>query len=209
MGAVSALSALDIEWAVATRSRTGETRSGDQHLVERRGGLVLAAAIDGLGHGDEAANAAGRAVSVLADASDWRLQDLFQRCHVALVGTRGVVMSCAVLDLQRGSMTWAGIGNVEGVVMGPATDAKQTLTVRSGVIGYQVPTLGVATVPLGAGSLLVFSTDGIKAGFEVGLEFEESPEHNARRILEKHGSSIDDALALVLQVQDGRSHAGP
>src|SRR2546430_2951080 len=36
-----------------------------------------------------------------------------QRCHWALKGSRGVVMSLAFANPQQNAMTWAGVGNVE------------------------------------------------------------------------------------------------
>ena len=46
------------EWAVAFRPAPGELVCGDRHLVREQEGLVLAAVVDGLGHGTSAAEAA-------------------------------------------------------------------------------------------------------------------------------------------------------
>ena len=192
---------------MAGKPRPGETESGDRHFFERRDSQVLAAVVDGLGHGSAAAEAACRAVAVLGGTADWRLEELFQRCHKALLGSRGVVMSCALLDLDRGAVTWAGIGNVEAILMAPGASSKQTLAVRSGVIGYEVPALHVATAAVVAGSWLVLATDGVKPGFDARVRLDETPESNARRIVADHGRSNDDALALVLWVGDGRLFA--
>jgi len=52
VGAVTdAIGSLDVAWAVADRPRSGESVSGDRHLVQRRGEQVLAVVVDGLGHG--------------------------------------------------------------------------------------------------------------------------------------------------------------
>ena len=40
-----------IEWGVATRALPGQAESGDRHLVQRFPDGVLAAVVDGLGHG--------------------------------------------------------------------------------------------------------------------------------------------------------------
>src|SRR5437870_3753009 len=47
-----------IDWGVATLAHAGEKESGDLHLVKQVGRGVLVAAVDGLGHGAEAAAAA-------------------------------------------------------------------------------------------------------------------------------------------------------
>ena len=51
-----------IEWAVAGAPIDGETESGDLHAVVQFEGGVLVGAVDGLGHGAEAAVAARAAV---------------------------------------------------------------------------------------------------------------------------------------------------
>ena len=43
-------------------------------------------------------------------------EELDARCHDRLRATRGVVMSLASLDQERGILTWLGVGNVAGVV---------------------------------------------------------------------------------------------
>jgi phosphoserine phosphatase RsbX len=56
-----------VEWGVATRSRRGEATSGDLAVVALLPEGALIAAIDGLGHGGEAARAARRAGAVVRD----------------------------------------------------------------------------------------------------------------------------------------------
>jgi len=202
--------ALEVEWAVAEKPRTGESESGDRHLVEQRGDRLLAGVIDGLGHGSAAGEVAERALAAIAKAPEWRLEDLFGRCHEALRGSRGAVMSLALLDLAQATVTWAGIGNVEGLLMAPAGAGKDSLTARSGVVGYEMPALRPITLPLPAGSSLVLATDGIKPGFEARLRLGERAERAATRILANHSHSDDDALVLVVVTRDGRSLAsGP
>ena len=205
-----AIGSLDVAWAVADRPRSGENVSGDRHLVQRRGEQVLAVVVDGLGHGPVAAEAAERALAALAGSKSWHLVDMFQLCHLALSGSRGVVMSAAVLDLQLATVTWSGIGNVEGVVITPGRAGKDSLTTRSGVVGYDIPRLYAPTHAIAPGSCLVLATDGIKPGFDTSVRPGEAPERSAQRILADHGHSNDDALVLVLLTRDGRSHVpGP
>ena len=104
-----------IDWGVATLALAGQTESGDLHLVKPVGRGVLVAAVDGLGHGAEAAAAARAAVTALDRHADEFLIPVVRKCHEALIGTRGVVMSLAYLDGAKRSLIWLGIGNVEGV----------------------------------------------------------------------------------------------
>src|SRR5207249_5653266 len=90
-----------IDWGVATLALAGEAESGDLHLVKPVGRGVLVAAVDGLGHGAEAAAAARTAVTTLDRHADEFLIPVVRKCHEALIGTRGVVMSLAYLDGAR------------------------------------------------------------------------------------------------------------
>src|SRR2546425_324718 len=86
-----------IEWGVAGLALPGEARSGDLHLVKPVGTGVLVAVVDGLGHGAEAASAAQAAVAALERHATESPVPLIERCHRALQGTRGAVISMAGL----------------------------------------------------------------------------------------------------------------
>src|SRR6266571_213760 len=106
-----------IEWGVASLALPGEAESGDRHLVKPVGTSVLVAVVDGLGHGAEAASAAQAAVAALERHASESLVGLVERCHRALKGTRGAVMSVAAFSRHDRSMTWVGVGNVEGLLV--------------------------------------------------------------------------------------------
>src|SRR2546422_418308 len=106
-----------IEWGVASLALPGEAESGDRHLVKPVGTGVLVAVVDGLGHGAEAASAAKAAVAALERHASESPVPLLERCHRALKGTRGAVMSVAAFSRHDRSMTWVGVGNVEGLLV--------------------------------------------------------------------------------------------
>src|SRR6266480_5462386 len=102
-----------IEWHVVQLTLKGQEKSGDHCLVKPFETSVLVAVVDGLEHGEEAAAAAKIAVDVLeANARDDVIA-LFKRSHEALRGSRGVVMSVALLNGLEGTMTWLAGRNVE------------------------------------------------------------------------------------------------
>ena len=186
----------------------GQGESGDQHLVccHQRG--ILVAAIDGIGHGEEAANAAKAAVAILKAGVDEPVISLLQRCHEGLRATRGVVLSLASIDQEHGLMTWAGVGNVQGAWMragAQKSSVQEVLLLRGGVVGSQLPALQAAVLPIGKGDTLVFVTDGIRGDFAAGLSALESPQRAADRILERHCRGNDDALVLVVRLTGVRA----
>lgn len=194
-----------IEWGVASRAMEKEAESGDLHLVQPRPEGVLVAVVDGLGHGQEAAAAARIAITELAESARGSLISLMTRCHQKLVGTRGVVMTLASINELEDSMptlTWLGVGNVEGLVL--RADPKgvpgvEGVLSRGGVVGYQLPMLQASVVPIRRGDTLVLATDGIRSGFVEGLALSDPPQKMADRILDRHGKDTDDALALVVR----------
>src|SRR5271165_5988082 len=105
-----------IDWAVAAQTLAGERESGDRHWVKVCATQARVAVLDGIGHGSEAALAAQSALSTLKQFEGDSPIALFQRCHEQLRSTRGVVMSLASFCARDHTMTWLGVGNVEGVL---------------------------------------------------------------------------------------------
>jgi serine/threonine protein phosphatase PrpC len=189
-----------IEWGVACSPLPGQKQSGDLHLVKPSPTGVLVGVVDGLGHGREAAAAAKIAVSHLENYAHEPVFSLVQRCHRALIGTRGAVMSLALFDRTGHFITWIGVGNVLGLLFhvdGRQKPGIDSLIQRGGVVGYQMPPLKPSNVPVLRNDLLILATDGIKRGFVPGLKLDGSPQQVADHILAKHFKGTDDGLVLV------------
>lgn len=189
-----------LEWGVAARPLPGEHESGDHFLVKTVADGATIAVVDGLGHGAEAALAARRAVAAVEAAAQDPLPALFRRCHEALVGTRGVVMSVAALDHRHSRLTWAGVGNVDAWLVRPHAEGgrvRTSLVPRGGVLGRGVPPLTPVTLTIDAGDLLIFATDGIREGFVESVSLQDQPQRSAGRIMATYGKGTDDALVLV------------
>jgi phosphoserine phosphatase RsbX len=195
-----------VEWGVAGRQKPGETLSGDLHLVKPLETGVLLAVADGLGHGEAAAETARLALNAVEEYAHKPLVDVMENCSRKLRGTRGVVMSLAVLNALNNSMEWLGVGNVEGVLVRSAPDgkpARESLLLSCGVVGGQLPPLRTAALEITRGDTLVFATDGIQRGFEDSMVLLQGPQETAQGILERDGLATDDALVLVATFQGG------
>jgi negative regulator of sigma-B (phosphoserine phosphatase) len=193
-----------VEYGVAKFVLTGQEESGDHHLVCCNRNGVLVAAIDGIGHGEEAANAAKAAAALLKSSADEPIISLVERCHEGLRATRGVVLSLACIDAEHGMMTWLGVGNVQGVLMRSDSkkgNAQESLLLRAGVVGSQLPALQATVLPIVPGDTLFFATDGVRSDFSVTLSARENPQKAADRILEQYRSGNDDALVLVSRLK--------
>ncbi len=185
---------------MAAHALPGQSDSGDLHVVKSFPNGVLMAALDGVGHGEEAASAAKIARMILERHAEEPAIALIQRCHEELRATRGVVMSVASFNLPHGLLTWLGVGNVQGVLLRPGLTplpAEESLLLRAGVVGAQLPPLQAAVLPLTSGDTLVFATDGIYSDFARALARDHAPQKAAESILARHGKTTDDALVLV------------
>jgi negative regulator of sigma-B (phosphoserine phosphatase) len=192
-----------LEYGFSKSVLPGHSESGDLHLVRCTKGGILIAAIDGLGHGEQAAEAAKTAMSVLRADFDEPVISLVERCHEKLRRTRGVVLSLASVDPDQGMMTWIGVGNVQGVLMrsnGAKGPAKEMLLLRGGVVGSQLPSLQATVLPIARGDTVYFATDGVRSEFSENLSAMENPKRAAERILEQFQSGTDDALVLVARL---------
>jgi serine/threonine protein phosphatase PrpC len=189
-----------IDWGVAALTLAGERESGDLHLVKPLRSGVLVSVVDGLGHGAEAAAAARGAVAALDRHAQASLLPLVARCHEALVGSRGVVMSVAWFDCVDATMTWLAVGNVEGMLLygdPAARPAHASLITRGGIVGSELPRLHAEVLSVAPGDTLIFATDGITSGFAEGLPAGASPQEVADYILARSTKGTDDALVLV------------
>jgi phosphoserine phosphatase RsbX len=196
-----------LDWAHAGAALEGD-RSGDVHVVAPFPHGAVAAVIDGLGHGHEAWEAADEAARVIARHAADPVNLLVERCHEALRRTRGAVMTVASFDVRAGAMTWVAVGNVEGVLLRDArrgAAGREVVTARGGIVGYQLPPLRSATLPVLPGDTLVLATDGIRSGFVADLDRSAGPRALAESILARHGRGSDDALVLVARYLGGTS----
>jgi hypothetical protein len=211
---------------VAAVTLAGESQCGDQHLVKLHSRGALVAVIDGVGHGEKAATVAKAATATLAEYSHESPVLLLERCHRALRGTRGVVMSLASFETSSNSLTWLGVGNVEGILLRAHVlkakqrweastrlsteimprEARESVLLKGGIVGYQLPSLRPVTIPVARDDILIFATDGIRSAFTKALPLAGSPQEIANYILAEHQRGTDDALVLVARYQ-GTNHA--
>jgi hypothetical protein len=109
-------------------------------------------------------------------------------------------MSLALFHAKDQTLTWLGVGNVDGLLLRAEPHqarAREALLLRGGVVGYQLPPLRAETVPVEPEDVLILATDGIRSRFPEGLELGDAPQEIADRILAQHAREADDALVLV------------
>ncbi len=111
------------------------------------------------------------------------------------------------VDVARDSrMTWIGVGNVEAFLLRAdraSEPVRESITLRGGIVGYHLPSLRPAEIPLARGDTLVFATDGLHGGFVDGVDVQASAQDVAGAILARHSRGDDDALVLVARFLGG------
>lgn len=214
---------LTVGWAIASTPMPGEEVSGDGYCLVPRPSGLLAVVVDALGHGPGAGRTAQAAIEIIEGSGAATLPTLFRECHAGLAGTRGVVMSAAWYEGDDQAITWLAVGNVDGCLIRadkegrdgscptpPASPheiysardrrvtRKESLLMRGGVVGYQLPALRPATVPVRPGDLLVLATDGVRLDVTSLVRERATLQEDADRILSEGSRNTDDALVLLL-----------
>lgn len=137
----------------------GEQECGDSWALaqsEGRGALLV---VDGLGHGAQAAVAAGEAVRAFEASSHLPADQILVAVHRALLATRGAAGSVAEVDLDRGEVRYAGMGNVAGFVAWAG--GSRSMVGQNGTLGGQSGRVRMFPYPWPAGAALVLYTDGL------------------------------------------------
>lgn len=198
-----------IELGIWSRPFSGEEENGDCFLVKYLSELVVIGVADGLGHGKEAVRAGRIAMNCIDTHASDSLISLFQRCHDELKDTRGVVMNLASFHTTDNTMAWLGVGNVAGVLIRASTSPiplRETILLRGGVVGLQLPQLYATEMAISTGDTLVFATDGISRSFADNLNIQDSPQRIADRIGTEYCRNADDSLVVVARYR-GRLNA--
>ena len=193
-----------LEWAACATAFPGQRRSGDAFLVRATGTGTLVALVDALGHGDDAADVASRALASLRETAGRPLPESLASCHVALRGSRGAAVTLATIDRVHRTVTWAGVGNVEMAVLRRARGGRlhrRSVTLRGGVVGDRLPPLRQSSEPIADGDALIGASDGLGTNFLDSVDLSLPPAALARHLHRSHAKDSDDALVFVAHLR--------
>jgi hypothetical protein len=181
-----------------SRPYKGLSICGDSFVVEEREGEVLAAVIDGLGHGYESSVAAVRAVEVIREHADLSVGAILQRCHQELRATRGAAVG-VIKVAANGEGEFCGIGNIE---VQSLNGQPPSIFCLAGIVGHNMRTSKVMRVAMKPGDIYCLMSDGVSTRGDLKSCLPGPPETVARRIVEHWGRDHDDATALILGFGD-------
>jgi len=143
----------------ACAPRSGEDVSGDGWEVTRRGSCVVILVVDGLGHGPVAADARREAIRIFRASPALGPGPLVAAIHAGLRSTRGAAVAVSEIDLERGRLTFCGLGNVCAVIV--SNSDSRHLVSHNGTAGHAARKIDEFTYPWPDNAMLVQHTDGL------------------------------------------------
>ncbi len=193
--------------AAATRAHPGEARNGDAWQVDWHEDRCRIAVIDGLGHGEPAANAADSARRALKGQPELAPEASMRVCHTALRSTRGAAISIVSIDPLRCELTYCGVGNTEADLL--IEGRWEHLITYRGIVGATFPRLRTFSHTLRPEWVLIMYSDGIRSGFRhEALEnaAPRDPQALADAVLRGWARDTDDATVVVARSAPDPAH---
>ncbi len=196
-----------------------EDSNGDGWAIAADRAGVTLMSIDGLGHGELAAQAAEAAIECMAMAPFRQPGAQIEACHTALRATRGAAMAVAQLAYPRmeGETTqlrFAGIGNIAACLIDRDDDTgagspggkRRQMISHNGIVGHNMRKVQQFELPCPPGCLLVMHSDGLSTQWDLNSYPGLASCHPlviAAVLLRDFGRARDDASVLVLRYHGG------
>ena len=138
----------------------GYTESGDGWAVRTTPGNLALLAVDGLGHGPAAADAANAAITAFHAKTDLSGAALMEDIARALRSTRGAAVAIAEIADGSGTLSYTGVGNIAGTI---CTDSSyKHLVSMNGIVGQYAERPRTFQYPWPPDSLLILHSDGLR-----------------------------------------------
>jgi hypothetical protein len=80
--------------------------------------------------------------------------------------TRGAAMAVASLNLERGIMSFAGIGNIAASIIAPGTPSRGMAS-HNGTVGHHMNRAQEFTFPWNPQSVLIMASDGLNTRWDL------------------------------------------
>ncbi len=144
----------------------GESVCGDAWAVARRAGVTVLLVVDGLGHGLPAWEAATAALGAFDASRSAEPRAVIEAIHAALRPTRGAAVAVAALDPRRRVVTYAGLGNIGGAVLGDGL--ARHMVSQNGTAGHEARRFDEFVYPWPEGAQVVMHSDGLGSHWNLG-----------------------------------------
>jgi anti-sigma regulatory factor (Ser/Thr protein kinase) len=195
----------DIRFGVSQTALHGETFCGDGWAMAVKDNISSFMMVDGLGHGEAASEAADAAAKAFVGNPFAEPTELMGELHQSMTGTRGGAVALARVDTERGTLRFAGIGNISAGLA--SADAMRGLASHPGIVGAQYRRAQGFDFGDIIGQRLIMHSDGIQSRWRLaeypGL-FVRHPAVIAAVLHRDFNRVRDDATVMVIVLE--RTH---
>jgi len=181
--------------------REGESVSGDDFAIRDVDGRTRIVVADGLGHGPGAQEASAEAVRVFEARDGDPVGDVLDAMHSCLRPTRGAAVAIAEIQPDGRVLTFAGLGNIGGVLVGGGDS--RSLVSHNGTVGHAMRRIQEFTYELPPDATLVLHSDGITSRWSLDAYAGLSRRHpaiTASVLYRDFQRGRDDATAVVARL---------
>jgi anti-sigma regulatory factor (Ser/Thr protein kinase) len=181
-----------------SHSKPGEMLNGDCFVVSHIShSKTIAAVVDGLGHGKDANIASSIVKEQILLKGNLPVEELVRYIHQATKGTRGAVIGLLLIDTEKGTLHFTGVGNIEGFVH--SGDDKKSLISFGGILGHQIRTPRVYEYPFKPGDVICLYSDGLNSRWNPKeINWKEHPQKIAENLVSQYSRLNDDTTVLII-----------
>lgn len=154
-----------LEIGVLSEPIRGEEECGDGWGWRSIFGALLLMVVDGLGHGVLAAEAAREAERIFAASRDGSLAAILNDTHDGLRKTRGAAEAIAKIELDKGLLSFAGIGNISASIVSPGSS--RSMASHNGTLGMSTERVQEFTCPWNKDSVFIMHSDGLATRWDL------------------------------------------
>jgi anti-sigma regulatory factor (Ser/Thr protein kinase) len=191
----------DYELGIVIVPYPGEIECGDSWAFGLKSGVPAFLAVDGSGHGPQAASAARSAVEAFEKIDQMDSVRIMETIHRTLAPTRGAAVAVARVDRPAHLVRFSGIGNISAAVVTEGTTKR--MISHNGTAGHVASRIREFTYPFAGSPTIILHSDGLSAKWELstypGLALCR-PSVIAGVLSRDFRRNTDDALVTVLRV---------
>lgn len=185
-------------WGAVSVAMPGQEVCGDSWTATSNEASTTLFVADGLGHGQDAADAAVEAIRLFHRFNGHQITTLLDYIHGGLRSTRGAAVSIARFDPATQKVVFAGIGNVAGGLSDNGQSLKRMVTMP-GTAGHNARKIQAFDYPFRHG-FIVLASDGISTSWNLDRYLGVQSMHPslvAAMLYRDFGRHRDDATILV------------
>lgn len=148
-----------VEIGAVSVSVASEELCGDAWDVIEMPDRILLTVVDGLGHGEFAAEASGAAIAIFRNHPECGPKEIIERMHAALRSTRGAAVAVAEISRERRRIRFAGVGNISSRIF--SADGMHNMVSHNGTAGIEIRKVDEFLYSWPEDGLLILNTDGV------------------------------------------------